>query len=237
MTRRDLPSDPLCLLRESQDVAPPEGAEARVGLRLANLAVAGAGATASVTAGESRALESTGRPSGGVLGRRFLRWSVTPLGLGVAIGAGGHALLASTSPPSPRPSLPTSPATTMASAAPLVAEAPSAPRLDASSAPPAAAAEPPRSTLIDERLLLDRARQQLASEEPARALVFLEQHAKRFTRGELTEEREAMRINVLVQLGRTGEAKTRAAAFAARFPSSIMGPSVRSALKAAEAAH
>jgi hypothetical protein len=87
---------------------------------------------------------------------------------------------------------------------------------------------------VDERVLLDRARRQLASDEPARALVFLEQHAQRFARGELCEEREAMRINVLVQLGRKDEAKAGGDAFAARFPNSIMGASVRAALKAAE---
>ena len=231
MTRRDFPSDPLHLLRESQDVAPPEGAEKRVALRLANLAVAGATASAAST------LQPTGRPSWGVLGRRFLRWSVTPLGIGIAIGAGGQALLGSTSPQSPRPSLSTLPAPPATSAAPVVAEGPITPRIDASSTPAVPSAELPRSTLVDERLLLDRARQQLASEEPARALVFLEQHAKRFVRGELTEEREAMRINVLVQLGRTEEANTRGAAFAARFPNSIMGASVRSALKAAKPAN
>jgi hypothetical protein len=231
MTRRDLPSDPLHLLRESQDVAPPEGAEKRVALRLASLAVASTSASAAGT------LEPTGRPSWGELGRRFLRWSVTPLGIGIAIGAGGQALLGSTSPQSLSPSLPSLPAPPTTFAAPVVAEEPIAPSIAASSAPLIPSAEPPRSTLVDERLLLDRARQQLASEEPARALVFLEQHAKRFARGELTEEREAMRINVLVQLGRSEEAKTRGAAFAARFPSSIMGASVRSALKAAEPAN
>jgi hypothetical protein len=110
-----------------------------------------------------------------------------------------------------------------------------APVVEAPPVPAPASAQPPRSTLVDERVLLDRARRQLASDEPARALVFLEQHAQRFGRGELSEEREAMRINVLVQLGRKDEAIAGGEAFAARFPNSIMGASVRSALKAAEA--
>lgn len=87
---------------------------------------------------------------------------------------------------------------------------------------------------MEERLLLDQARRQLASDEPARALVFLAQHAQRFARGELSEEREAMRINVLVQLGRKDEAKAGGEAFAARFPNSIMGTSVRAALRSAD---
>jgi hypothetical protein len=113
-------------------------------------------------------------------------------------------------------------------------EEPATPSLEVPALPALPSVQAPRSTLVDERVLLDRARRQLASDEPARALVFLEQHARRFARGELTEEREAMRINVLVQLGRKDEAKVGGDAFAARFPNSIMGASVRSALKAAE---
>ena len=228
MTRRALPSDPLHLLRESADVAPTEGAESRVALRLASLAAAGP------LASSVSALKPTGRPSWGALGRRFLRWSVTPLGIGIAIGAGGQALLAGP-PQRPRPSRPAVQAPPLASAAPVVIEEPAPPLADAPATPAQASAQAPRSTLVDERVLLDRARRQLASAEPARALVFLEQHAQRFARGELTEEREAMRINVLVQLGRKDEAKAGGEAFAARFPNSIMGASVRSALKAAEA--
>ena len=116
-------------------------------------------------------------------------------------------------------------------------EEPVTPSLEAPAVPALPSVPAPRSTLVDERVLLDRARRQLASDEPARALVFLEPHARRFARGELTEEREAMRINVLVQLGRKDEAKSSGDAFAARFPNSIMGASMRSALKTAETAN
>jgi hypothetical protein len=163
-----------------------------------------------------------------------LRWSLTPLGIGIAIGAGGQALLAGPQL-RPQPSIPTSQASAVASAAPPVPEAPVTPVVEAPVLAPPPLPLPPRSTLVDERMLLDRARRQLASDEPARALVFLEQHAQRFGRGELTEEREAMRINVLVRLGRKDEAIAGGEAFARRFPNSIMGASVRSALKAAEA--
>lgn len=227
MTRRSLPSDPLLLLRESSDLAPPEGAESRVALRLASLA------PASSLASSVTALRPTGRPSLGALGRRFLRWSLTPLGIGIAIGAGGHALLSArrVGIQSNVSVVPVAPTT---SAAPVVTARPITPELDSPGTPALPSVQPPRSTLVDERLLLDRARRQLASDEPARALVFLEQHAQRFGHGELTEEREAMHINVLVRLGRKDEAKTRGEAFAARFPNSMMGASVRAALKAAE---
>jgi hypothetical protein len=85
-----------------------------------------------------------------------------------------------------------------------------------------------------ERDLLDRARRQLASDEPAQALAFLEQHARRFPRGQLSEEREAMWVNVLALLGRAGEAKVRGKAFEERFPRSLMGSSVRAAVRAAD---
>jgi len=229
MTRRALPSDPLQLLRETADVVPPDGAFTRIAARLASLPVA-----APVTAGS--ALGLTGRPSFGALGRRFLRWSVAPLGLGIIIGASGQALWAVNHPPTPAaaPTLRVPPPTLLP---PPAIDAPAAPATEPTSTSPQPSAQPPRSTLSDERVLLDQARRQLASDEPARALVFLDQHAQRFARGMLSEEREAMRINVLVQLGRKDEAKARAAAFAARFPNSIMGSSVRAALKSADAAN
>jgi hypothetical protein len=228
MTRRALPSDPLSLLRESADVTPPEGAAARVAERLASLATAG------VTAGAAGLTGLGGPPSWGALRHRFLRWSVAPLGIGIAIGASGQALLAG-APARSQAALPVLPTTPSAVAAPAPVAEPPLERPEVTVAVAASSARPPRSTLVEERLLLDQGRRQLASDEPARALVFLEQHAQRFARGELSEEREAMRINVLVQLGRKDEAKASGEAFAARFPNSIMGASVRAALRSAEA--
>ncbi len=235
MTRRALPSEPLQLLREQLDVDPPADVEARLRSRLANLTsapLAGGSppATPRVSAEGSRFQ---------TLARRFVRWSLAPLGVGIVIGAGGHALLERRQAMS-QPSQISAPApTAMASIA--VATPPSVAAAAAPAVPPSASsaravpASSARSTLLDERLLLDRARRQLASEEPARALGFLEQHAQRFARGQLAEEREAMWVNVLVQLGRKAEAKARGAAFQARFPNSLMGSSVRAAMQAAEA--
>jgi hypothetical protein len=162
---------------------------------------------------------------------------VAPLGLGIVIGAGGQALLSESQPPThaPAPALMLS-VPTSAIRAPAVVNEPASSAQPASTSPQPSTS-PPRSTLTDERVLLDQARRQLASDEPARALVFLDQHAQRFAKGLLSEEREAMRINVLVQLGRKEEARTRGEAFAARFPNSIMGSSVRAALKSADAAN
>ena len=226
--RRALPSDPLQLLRETPDSAPPEDAFARIAARLDGLP---APAPIAETA---RGL--TGRPSWGTLGRRFLRWSVAPLALGIAIGAGSQASLTSNHPPvaATPPSLPVP---LPALVPPVANDEPAPPPAEPAATSPQPSARAPRSTLTDERILLDRARRQLASDEPSRALVFLEEHAQRFGRGLLSEEREAMRINVLVRLGRKDEAKTRGEAFAARFPNSIMGSSVRAALTSAEASN
>lgn len=237
MTRRALPSDPLILLREGADVAPPTGAAARVAARLAS----GAGVVAGVTGGSALSpLSNGGRPtlapssSWSAYGARFLRWSLLPLGVGGALGAAGHAWLSSASL-RPQPALPVAlasiavpaPTPSVDEALPVVeAETPANPA-------PSASVAVARSSLSDERALLDRARRQLASAEPQRALTFLEQHSQRYARGALVEEREAMWVNVLVLLGRKAEAKARGEAFRSRFPNSLMGANVRAALHAA----
>jgi hypothetical protein len=67
--------------------------------------------------------------------------------------------------------------------------------------------------------LLQRAQDALGS-APARALDLVNRHATRFPGAALGQEREVIAIDALVRLGRTGEARARAAAFAARFPTS-----------------
>jgi hypothetical protein len=236
MTRRALPSDPLNLLREGAEVAPPEGAALRVAARLAKSVGAPGAAGVGVLAGASsewRELAPAGVAGVKALAQRFVRWSLLPLAAGIALGAGGQAWFDSAQL-HPQPSLPVTSARAAEPLAParlpeLVEEPP--PVL---SAEPAPSASPARSTLADERSLLDRARRQLASDEPARALTFLEQHARRYSRGELTEEREAMWVNVLALLGRKEQAKARGEAFQTRFPNSLMGASVRAALRAAD---
>jgi hypothetical protein len=228
MTSRDPTSDPLQLLRETSDVAPPESARLRVAARLASGASAGIGLAAVASLA----------PSGShwkVLGERFVRWSLLPLGAGIAMGAGGHAYVAAKAHEL-RPSLPV--ASRLAETLP-VAPAPVRKQDAPQRVEPAPAAALPsapvaRSTLAEERALLDRARKQLSSGQPANALTFLEQHAQRFPRGQLAEEREAMWINVLVRLERKAEAKARGDSFAMRFPNSLMSSSVRAALRAAD---
>jgi hypothetical protein len=73
--------------------------------------------------------------------------------------------------------------------------------------------------------LLARAEDALAS-NPALALTLAEQHAARFARGTLGQEREVVAIQALVRLGRAGEAKARAARFLAANPRSAHRPRI-----------
>lgn len=84
-----------------------------------------------------------------------------------------------------------------------------------------------------ERALIERARMASARGDNASALAALDRHAQDFPRGRLTEEREALAIQALVQAGRLEEARGRAARFRTRFPSSVFLAAISAALGAA----
>lgn len=118
-------------------------------------------------------------------------------------------------------------------------EAPRAPQLSApppapSAAPPAvppSQAIPPAAptpsvapsskpvTLESESALLERARRELNG-NPSRALALANEHARRFPRGMLSQEREVIAIAALRHLGRSTEADQRAARFDRSYPNS-----------------
>jgi hypothetical protein len=56
--------------------------------------------------------------------------------------------------------------------------------------------------------------------DPALALRMTEEHASRYPRGVLLQERDVIAIDALVRLGRRDEARARATTFHARYPSS-----------------
>lgn len=58
----------------------------------------------------------------------------------------------------------------------------------------------------------------------AGALPWLALHARQFPGGRLAEEREALRIRVLVALNRSDDANRAARSFAHRFPGSALTP-------------
>jgi hypothetical protein len=84
--------------------------------------------------------------------------------------------------------------------------------------------------LVRERELLDVARAALARGRPADAVAAAEEHARRWPRGHLAEEREVVFVQGLVAAGRRREAETKATQFRERFPASMLTPAVDLAL-------
>ena len=86
------------------------------------------------------------------------------------------------------------------------------------------------SILKRERALLDVARAKAAQGEPLQVLEQADSHLRQFPTGRLAEEREALAIRALLNLGRTSEARVRARAFQARYPNSLLSSAAESAL-------
>ena len=121
-------------------------------------------------------------------------------------------------PPAPAPELPAITITTAKSSTrPL---APDAPPLDAQA--PAIDAD----ALLREAALLEKARADIAR-DPASSLRALDEHREGFGDGQLAAERELLAIDALAHQGRAAEARSRAQAFLARFPSSPYADRVR----------
>lgn len=70
--------------------------------------------------------------------------------------------------------------------------------------------------------LLRRAHVAYASRDFPSALVLVTEHTREFPNGHLAEEREALRIKSLAGSGRARDARRTVAAFAARFPRSVL---------------
>jgi hypothetical protein len=82
--------------------------------------------------------------------------------------------------------------------------------------------------------LLQRAHAAYTRNEFSSALALIAEHARRFPRGSLAEEREALRVRSLLGLGHREEAQRAAAAFAARFHHSVLLPRIHDGEKASE---
>jgi hypothetical protein len=77
--------------------------------------------------------------------------------------------------------------------------------------------------------LLEQAQRALRS-DPQRALDLADRDARRFPSGALSQEREVIAIEALVQLGRADEARARASRFFQAFPGSAHGPRIAALL-------
>lgn len=84
----------------------------------------------------------------------------------------------------------------------------------------------PQSSLPSEQGFLDIARAAIVSGRSQAALDALDRHSRNFPNGELAEEREALAIQALAQLGDATATRTRAEAFRKSYPNSILLPAV-----------
>lgn len=247
----NLPPDPeLEAFYEAERARPPLEDGARRAA-LARVLTAGTAATATTVAtGVSTSLAVGG--------------AIAMLGVGIVLGALGHAAwigpssrsegtaapaIAAPAPPPPTRDEAPPPAvdeprddTAIEIAPDIALEAPIAP----ASEPEAAHAEPtarpstrepdaPTSDdgLASEMTLLARAQTALQRGLFPSALSALDEHARRFPRGQLAEEREALAVQALVRADRVEDARRRAARFDARYPHSVLGPVVHAALEGA----
>lgn len=92
---------------------------------------------------------------------------------------------------------------------------------------------PTDESLRSERLLIDAARAALAR-TPQAAMAPLDEHATRFPRGQLAEEREALVIQVLVLTNDGAAARARLEAFVRAFPSSPLRRALKTAVEGLE---
>ena len=104
----------------------------------------------------------------------------------------------------------------------------------ATAVPRAATAKPARPARLAggadqvtaELELLQRAQAAYTRRDFSGALALVVEHARRFPKGHLAEEREALHVRLLASTGHAAEAKRAAADFAARFPRSVLLPRV-----------
>jgi hypothetical protein len=153
--------------------------------------------------------------------------SATALVVGPAGPPAPRSEAALSPPPSPVEAVPSPEAPPVAAPLPASAESTQAAVWRA----PAVGADVRASTLAAERALLDRARRDLLTGDPAAALDGVEKHATRFPRGVLREERDALRVEALVGAGRYDQARSAGERFAVAFPDSMLRPAVRDALR------
>lgn len=78
--------------------------------------------------------------------------------------------------------------------------------------------------------LVQRAHAAYTHRDFSTALAIAAEHARRFPTGHLAEQREALRVRSLTGSGRAEEARHAAAAFAVRFPRSVLLPRAENGL-------
>jgi hypothetical protein len=174
----------------------------------------------------------------GGLSRIVRAHPITSVVVALCVGASAGALLRPAASPRERVVYVERPATVVSPSAAAAAN-PAAAASDSAVTPSAAEPATPKpsvespDTSSAERLVLDAARQALARGDASAAWISIGEHERRFPRGRLIEERDALAVRSLIGLGRVPEARRRAETLRRRFPRSIFLPAVDSALGAA----
>ncbi len=190
------------------------------------------GVLAAVVLGTATATGTAGGAAG------LATWVKATIAVGIAAVLGtGAVWLASRDAPPPSPRVVESPVAPPVVVAPLLA-AP-APPAPASAAPTPAqtprritradASIPAPAALAEETRLLRAALAALRGGDARGALERLDEHARRFPRGALVQERGAARVVALCAAGRTAEGESEQARFLRRWPDSPSAGRVRGA--------
>jgi hypothetical protein len=218
----------------------PAAVKARA-LRRLTLAIPGPGAGGAPAAPAPGGQGSTGPAAQGIgraLATRVPAWSLL-----LSFVAGGA--LATVRPRTEAPStghgsttaLPVAaPSVIVTAAVPAEVEAPTATAATAEAKPSApapalraaasATGRAAEGALEAERAVLDVARTALGRGDGSNALRATAEHARKYPRGALAEEREAMAIQALRLLHRDDEAEARLGRFRGRFPTSLIRPAL-----------
>jgi hypothetical protein len=239
MKHHDLEADMRLLVQELQPTDAPNPATlGRIRQRVAVSLIA-----APVVSPAETAKSAAAAPAAGLHGATWFAASkgavATLLAFGSALGAVGYSIARPPSvrvvyrdrfieaPGSAAPPLSTPPA-------PLPMRMPNEPAhtvpTSSHGAAPTATKPVAASKLAAELQLIDAARAALATSSAVKALSALHAHAARYPHGILEQERDALMVKALVGAGRGAEARAASQRFIARYPSSTLLDSVRSAV-------
>ncbi len=184
--------------------------------------------------GSASVLFEEGPPPPSVSQRRAVRW--LPIVASVVIAAGAAGAIAALRSRAPNVPLPDSPTTSVV-LPPAVHDKTMAPR--APTIVPTRHRNPmPRPhRLLEDPLaeveLLQDAQHAYARGDFSSTLVLVAAHARRFPRGPLAEECDALGVKSLLSSGRGQDARRAGATFAARYPRSVLLPGIEEALDSA----
>jgi hypothetical protein len=92
---------------------------------------------------------------------------------------------------------------------------------------------PTKSTMADERRLIEAARRALSAGDIERSITLLGRHRQQFGAGQLSEERDALYIVSLSKKGRHLAARRSARRFFKRYPKTVFKDAVEAALRGA----